>query len=160
MRGSLVGVDMVRHAMSAESGIEWRATPKTAVVALAASNNARPHLRWDGFALGGACVMAWLGDGAEVEGTIAYAAEGNLGFLGDGAGAAVNRNVLLAGGRLWATGASTTNRVDGNLLCLGGEPAGFAELATRTNWDGAGVDPADPTVDIDGTIGGRFRCGE
>jgi WD40-like Beta Propeller Repeat len=111
-------------------------------------------------ALGGACVMVWLGDGAEVEGTIAYAAEGNLGFLGDGAGAAVNRNVLLAGGRLWATGASTTNRVDGNLLCLGGEPAGFAELATRTNWDGAGVDPADPTVDIDGTIGGRFRCGE
>jgi AAA ATPase domain len=72
--------------------------------------------------------------------------------------------VLLSGepgigkSRLWATGASTTNRVDGNLLCLGGEPAGFADLATRTNWDGAGVDPADPTADIDGTIGGRFRC--
>jgi hypothetical protein len=111
-------------------------------------------------ALGAACVMAWLSDGAEVEGTIAYAAEGNLGFLGDGVGATVDRNVLLASGRLWATGASTTNRVDGNVLCLGGAPAGFAELATATNWDGAGVDPADPTIDFDGTIGGAFRCGE
>jgi hypothetical protein len=111
-------------------------------------------------AFGEACVMAWLGDGAQVKGTIAYAAEGNLGFLGDGAGATVDGNVLLGGGRLWATGASTTNRVDGNLLCLGGEPAGFAALVTATNWDGAGVDPADPTVDVDGTIGGRFRCGE
>jgi hypothetical protein len=111
-------------------------------------------------AFGEACVMAWLSDGAEVEGTIAYAAEGNLGFLGDGAGATVDQNVLLARGRLWATGASTTNRVDGNLLCLGGAPAGFAELATATNWDGAGADPSDPTVDVDGMIGGRFGCGE
>jgi hypothetical protein len=109
---------------------------------------------------GEACVMAWLGDGAEVEGTIAYAADGNLGFLGEGAGATVDGNVLLASGRLWATGASTTNRVDGNLLCTAGEPAGFAELTTATNWDGAGVAPGDPTIDIDGTIGGRFRCGE
>lgn len=111
-------------------------------------------------AFGEACVMAWLGDGAQVKGTIAYAAEGNLGFLGERAGTTVDGNVLLGGGRLWATGASTTNRVDGNLLCRGGEPAGFAALATATNWDGAGADPADPTVDVDGTIGGRFRCGE
>ena len=111
-------------------------------------------------ASGEACVMSWLGDGAQVEGTIAYAAEGNLGFLGERAGATVDGNVLLGGGLLWATGASTTNRVDGNLLCLGGEPAGFAALATATNWDGAGVDPVDATVDVDGTIGGRYRCGE
>jgi hypothetical protein len=112
------------------------------------------------FAFGEACVMAWLGDGAQVEGTIAYAADGNLGFLGESSGATARGNVLLGGGRLWATGASSTNRVEGNLLCLGGEPAGFAALATATNWDGAGVDPGDPTVDMDGTIGGRFRCGD
>jgi hypothetical protein len=108
--------------------------------------------------LGGACVMAWLGDHADVEGSIVFGSEGNLGFLGEGAGATVHGNVLLRSGLLWATGSSVTNRVDGSLLCTGGGPAGFPDLATVTNWDGAGVDPADPTVDVDGTIGGRFQC--
>jgi hypothetical protein len=43
------------------------------------------------------------------------------------------------------------------VLCTGGGPAGLPHLATVTNWDGAGVGH-DPTVDVDGTIGGRFQC--
>jgi hypothetical protein len=108
--------------------------------------------------LGEACVMAWLGDHARVRGAIDFGSAGNLGFLGDAAGAAVRGSVLLRNGLLWATGRSTTNRVGGWLLCTGGRPAGFPELATATNWDGAGLDPTDPTVDVDGSIRGRFRC--
>jgi hypothetical protein len=93
-----------------------------------------------------------------VEGSIVFGSEGNFGFLGEGAGATVHGNVLLRSGLLWATGSSVTNRVDRSLLCTGGRPAGFPDLATATNWDGAGVDPADPTVDVDGTIGGRYQC--
>jgi WD40-like Beta Propeller Repeat len=109
-------------------------------------------------AAGEACVMVWLGDRALVTRDIAYEAEGNLGFLGNGDGAVVRGNVYLGGGFLWATGTSTTNRIDGKLSCRGGHPVGSADLATATNWDGAGLDPADRTIDIDGTIGGRFRC--
>jgi hypothetical protein len=109
-------------------------------------------------ARGEACVMVWLGDGGVVNGDIAYKADGNLGFLGNVAGAVVRGNVFLGSGFLWATGTSTTNRIDGTLACRGGRPVGSADLATATNWDGAGLEPADRTVDIDGTIGGRYRC--
>ncbi|MGH3043026.1 MAG: hypothetical protein ACRDNG_15055 [Gaiellaceae bacterium] len=89
---------------------------------------------------------------------IHYKAEGNLGFLGDATGAVVRGDVALESGFLWATGISTTNRVDGKVTCRGGRPVGSADLATATNWDGAGVEPGDRTVDVDGTIGGRYRC--
>jgi WD40-like Beta Propeller Repeat len=109
-------------------------------------------------ATGDACVMVWLGDGGIVRGEIRYKAEGNLGFLGDAIGSVVRGDVALKSGFLWATGISTTNRVDGNLTCRGGRPVGAADLATATNWDGAGLEPGDRAVDFDGTIGGRYRC--
>jgi hypothetical protein len=115
-------------------------------------------IKGDVRAAGQECVMVWLGDDAVVKGKIAYGADGNLGFLGNDTGARVGGNVFLDGGFLWATGNSNTNRVDGNLKCRGGQPVGFAELATATNWDGAGLDPGDRTVDVDGTVGGRYRC--
>jgi hypothetical protein len=107
-------------------------------------------------AAGKQCVMVWLFDRGIVKGGINYRAAGNLGFLGDHRGARVRGNVLLKSGLLWATGASTTNHVDGNLTCDGGRPAGLARLATQTNWDGAGRDEKDESVDVDGSIGGRY----
>jgi hypothetical protein len=115
-------------------------------------------IKGDITATGDACVMVWLGDGGIVGGDIRYKAEGNLGFLGDATGSVVRGDVALKSGFLWATGISTTNRVDGNLTCRGGRPVGSADLATATNWDGAGLEPGDRTADVDGTIGGRYRC--
>jgi hypothetical protein len=114
--------------------------------------------RIDGYvrAAGRHCVMVWLFDRGLVKGGIIYRAAGNLGFLGDYRGARVRGNVLLKSGLLWATGASTTNSIDGNLTCDGGHPAGLARLATQTNWDGAGRDEKDETVDVDGSIGGSY----
>jgi hypothetical protein len=107
-------------------------------------------------AAGKQCVMVWLFDRAVVKGEIVYEAAGNLGFLGDRTGARIRGNVLLKKGQLWATGTSTTNRINGNLACDGGRPAGSARLATRTNWDGAGRDEKDEAVDVDGSTGGRY----
>jgi hypothetical protein len=107
-------------------------------------------------AVGKPCVMVWLFDRGLVKGGIVYRAAGNLGFLGDHRGASVRGSVLLKGGLLWATGASTTNHIGGNLVCDGGHPAGLAQLATQTNWDGAGRDENDESVDVDGSIGGRY----
>jgi hypothetical protein len=114
--------------------------------------------RIDGYirAAGRECVMVWLYDRGLVRGGIIYSAAGNLGFLGDHRGARVRGNVVLKKGLLWATGASRTNRIDGNLICDGGRPAGLARLATRTNWDGAGRDGKDETVDVDGSTGGGY----
>jgi len=66
----------------------------------------------------------WLSDAASVGGDVVYGAEGNLGFLGNGPGATVWGDVLLRSGLLWATGASTTNRIEGSLVCRGGLPVG------------------------------------
>jgi hypothetical protein len=112
----------------------------------------------DGYvrAAGKACVMVWLFDRGLVKGGIVYRAAGNLGFLGDHRGARVRGSLLLEHGLLWATGASTTNRIDGNLTCDGGHPAGLARLASPTNWDGAGRDERDETVDVDGSVAGRY----
>lgn len=107
-------------------------------------------------AAGKRCVMVWLFDGGVVDGGIVYAAAGNLGFLGDRGGARVDGDVLLENGYLWATGASTTNRIDGKLACDGGRPAGPAWLATPTNWDGAGSDEKDTSVDTDGSTGAGY----
>jgi hypothetical protein len=107
-------------------------------------------------AAGKQCVMVWLFDRGLVKGGIVYRAAGNLGFLGDHRGARVRGNVLVKSGLLWATGASTTNRIDGTLTCDGGHPSGLPRLATPTNWDGAGRDEKDETVDVDGSIGGRY----
>jgi hypothetical protein len=107
-------------------------------------------------AAGRHCVMVWLFDRGLVKGGIIYRAAGNLGFLGDYRGTRIRGNVLLESGLLWATGASTTNSIDGNLACDGGHPAGLARLATQTNWDGAGRDEKDETVDVDGRIGGSY----
>jgi hypothetical protein len=119
--------------------------------------------RVDGWvrAAGRRCVMVWLFDRGLVRGGIIYRAAGNLGFLGDYRGARVRGNVLLKSGLLWATGTSTTNHIDGSLTCDGGRPAGLARLATQTNWDGAGRDEKDESVDVDGSIGGRYAgCDE
>jgi kynurenine formamidase len=73
------------------------------------------------------CVMVWLFDGGAVKGGIRYQAVGNRGgFLGDHRSARVDR------------------------------PAGLARLATRTNWDGAGRDEGDETVDLEGSTGGSY----
>lgn len=106
-------------------------------------------------AAGNECVMVWLFDRALVQGSIIYTAAGNLGFLGDRRGARVRGNVLLKKGLLWAIGGSARNRIDGNLVCDGGRPV-EPGLATRTNWDGVGRDEKDETVDVDGSIGGRY----
>jgi hypothetical protein len=130
-----------------------RCTTGAQYVALALKGG---RIEGDVSAAGKRCVMVWLFDGAVVRGNITYKAAGNLGFLGDGLGARVRGDVLLDRGNLWATGTSATNRVDGDLVCGGGRPAGFARLATRTNWDGAGRNEKDKTVDVDGTTGGRY----
>jgi hypothetical protein len=102
-------------------------------------------------ALGGTCVMVFLRDGAIVGGDVIYQADGNLGFLGRSVGASVQGSVLLEGGLLWATGRSETNRIEGDLLCRGGEPKRGVGSGSVTNWDGA-------QDDLDGTIGGSFDC--
>jgi hypothetical protein len=96
------------------------------------------------------CVMVWLRDDAHVGGDIVYGARGNLGFLGDETGATVEGDVIVFSGLLWATGASTTNRIEGNLVCEGAEPVGGAGEGSATDWDGMGDGP-------DGTIGGTYR---
>jgi hypothetical protein len=102
-------------------------------------------------ALGGACVMVFLEDGARVEGNIVYRADGNLGFLGDGEGAWVGGSLLLQGGRLWAHGASTTNRIGGDLMCDGGTPRKGLGSGSETNWDGW-------HDDVDGELGGSYTA--
>jgi hypothetical protein len=111
---------------------------------------------------GGRCAMVWLRDGSVVDGNVIYRAAGNLGFLDvpgalEHPGATVRGNVILKGGRLWATGSATTNRIDGNLICNGGAPRGpegadpiNGQLGsgTETDWDGA--------ADVDGTLGGQY----
>jgi hypothetical protein len=132
---------------------ERRCAKATRYVALAVKGG---RIDGDVRAAGRQCVMVWLFDRGLVKGGIIYRAAGNLGFLGDYRGARVRGNVLLRSGLLWATGASTTNSIDGNLTCAGGHPAGLARLATKTNWDGAGRDEKDETVDVDGSIGGSY----
>jgi hypothetical protein len=101
-------------------------------------------------ALGGACVMVFLEDGARVAGDVVYQASGNLGFLGNADGAWVGGSVLLQGGRLWAHGDSTTNRIDGDLVCDGGQPKGGLGSGSEANWDGF-------QNDIDGSLGGTYQ---
>lgn len=108
---------------------------------------------------GGRCAMAWLREGADVGGNVIYRAGGNLGFLdapgvAQHEGSTVHGNVILKGGLLWATSSSTTNRVDGHIICNGGLPRGESGLGetgsgSRTDWDGY-------EGDVDGTIGGRY----
>jgi len=102
-------------------------------------------------ALGGACVMVFLEDGARVAGDVVYRAGGNLGFLGDAEGAWVGGSLLLEGGRLWAHGASTTNRIDGDLVCDGGTPRQGLGSGSETDWDGW-------HDDVDGELGGSYTA--
>lgn len=94
--------------------------------------------------------MVFLEDGARVAGDVIYQAGGNLGFLGEAQGAWVGGSVHLKGGRLWAHGASTTNRVDGDLVCEGGWPKEGPGSASEVDWDGF-------QDDVDGTLGGTHR---
>ena len=96
----------------------------------------------------GACTMIWLFDGAHVQGNVIHRASGNVGFLGNGAGARVDGNVLVNDGGLFASRASTSNSVGGHIICNGGSPA-FGP-GTASDWDGDG--------DTDGTIGKHYRC--
>jgi len=105
----------------------------------------------DMVAIGGACVMVFLEDGARVGGNVVYRADGNLGFLGDEEGAWVEGSLLLEGGRLWAHGASTTNRIDGDLMCDGGRPRQGLGSGSETNWDGW-------HDDVDGELGGSYTA--
>ncbi|MGH2656948.1 MAG: hypothetical protein ACRDIZ_09700 [Actinomycetota bacterium] len=112
---------------------------------------------------GNQCAMVWLRDGtwiggndpSTVRGNVIIGAPGNLGFLGNGEGALVKGNAILQapGSGLFATGASTTNRVDRNLMCQGGAPAGGSGSGSKTDWDGL-EGPGD--LGPDGTIGGRY----
>jgi hypothetical protein len=114
-------------------------------------------------AQGGRCAMVWLREGAEVGGNVIYSAQGNLGFLdapdfAEHIGSTVHGNVILRGGLLWATSTATDNRVDGHIICNGGAPrgpSGTGELGSgsATDWDGF-------ESDVDGTIGGRYLCGQ
>jgi hypothetical protein len=97
------------------------------------------------------CVMVWLRDDAHIGGDIVYGARGNLGFLGDGTGATVEGTVTVLGGLLWATGDSRTNRIGGDLTCVGAEPVGGAGAGSADDWDGMG-DGSDGTVE--GTYSG------
>jgi hypothetical protein len=99
---------------------------------------------------GGACVMVFLEDGAKVEGDVVFRATGNLGFLGDTEGAWIGGDLLLEAGRLWAHGASTTNRIDGDVVCDGGTPRQGLGSGSETNWDGW-------HDDVDGKLGGSYR---
>lgn len=102
-------------------------------------------------ALGGDCVMVFLDDGARVGGDVVYRADGNLGFLGNAQGAWVGGSLLLEGGRLWAHGASSTNRIEGDLVCDGGKPRQGLGSGSETNWDGW-------HDDVDGELGGSYRA--
>jgi hypothetical protein len=97
------------------------------------------------------CVMVWVRDGSRVEGNIDYQARGNLGFLGNEEGATVTGDVRAGSGTLFATGASTTNHIGGDLLCDEALPVGGAGSGSSTDWDGT-------DDDADGTIVGVYRC--
>lgn len=101
-------------------------------------------------ALGSACVMVFLEDGARVGGDVIYRAAGNLGFLGKAQGAWVGGSVVLEGGHLWAHGGSTSNRIDGDLVCEGGQPKQGLGSGNEANWDGF-------QDDVDGTLGGTYH---
>lgn len=118
---------------------------------LTAINVVGGTIEGDIHAEGRRCVMVWLRDGSRVEGNIDYRAHGNLGFLGNEDGAAVTGSVRAANGTLFATGASTTNHVGGDLLCDEALPAGGAGTGSPTDWDGT-------DDDADGTIVGAYRC--
>lgn len=102
-------------------------------------------------ALGGTCVMVFLEDAARVGGDVVYRADGNLGFLGEAEGARIEGSLLLKGGRLWAHGSSTTNRIDGDLVCGGGVPRQGLGSGSETNWDGW-------HDDVDGKLGGSYTA--
>lgn len=119
--------------------------------AITAADIRRGTVEGDIVALGGACVMVFLEDGARVAGDVVYRANGNLGFLGDADGAWVGGSLLLRGGRLWAHGLSTTNRVDGDLVCDGGMPREGLGSGSATNWDGW-------HDDVDGELGGSYTA--
>jgi hypothetical protein len=112
---------------------------------------------------GNQCAMVWLRDGtwvggggaSTVGGNVIIGAPGNLGFLGNGQGALVEGNAILQapGSGLFATGASNTNRVDRNLICQGGAPAGGSGSGSQTDWDGL-EGPGD--LGADGTIGRNY----
>ena len=102
--------------------------------------------------LGGEII--WLRDGARVDGNVSHGCLGNIGFLGNNAGAMVEDNVLVKAGQLWASGASTSNRVDGNIICLGGGPAFVGDgVGSAANWNGGSTGGI-----LDGTIGGHYKC--
>jgi len=117
--------------------------------AITAADVRRGTVEGDIVALGGGCVMVFLEDGARVTGDVIYRANGNLGFLGDVVGAWVEGSLRLEGGRLWAHGDSTTNRIDGDLVCDGGMPRQGLGSGSATNWDGW-------HDDIDGELGGSY----
>ncbi len=114
---------------------------------------------------GKGCAMVWLQDGSwrdgtrpsMVQGDVVIEAPGNLGFLGSDAGAIVEGDAILraSGSELFAAGASNENRVEGELVCEAGAPAGGAGTGTDSNWDGL-EDPEDPGPD--GTVLGGYRC--
>jgi hypothetical protein len=118
---------------------------------LTAINVVGGTIEGDIHAEGRRCVMVWLRDGALVEGNIDYRARGNLGFLGNEDGATVTGDVRAGNGTLFATGASTTNHVGGDLLCDEALPVGGAGSGSSTDWDGT-------DDDADGTIVGVYRC--
>jgi hypothetical protein len=128
---------------------ETLAADYTACDALTAINVVGGRIEGNVRAAGGPCAMVWLRDGAEVAGDVIFQAGGNLGFLGDAAGATVHGNVLLGDGFLWSTGASPTNRVDGNVICNGGEPASGVGTGDASDWDGL-------DGDVDGMIRGHY----
>lgn len=119
--------------------------------AITAADIRRGTVEGDIVAFGGACVMVFLEDGARVAGDVVYRANGNLGFLGDAGGAWVGGSLLLEGGRLWAHGASTTNRIEGDLVCDGGMPRQGLRSGSETNWDGW-------HGDVDGELGGSYTA--
>ncbi len=110
---------------------------------------------------GGKCVMIWLRDGATVEGNVIHDSLGNLGFLGsdtsEDGGATVKGNVIVKAGHLWAKGDSTTNRVDGHIICDGGEPR-FPATASVTDWDGDNGQTGGDSGFDDGEIGKKYKC--
>lgn len=108
-------------------------------------------IRGNVLASGRECVMVFLEDGARVDGDVVYRARGNLGFLGDHVGAVVGGDVRLMGGHLWAHGESATNRIEGDLVCQGGQPKEGPGSGSASNWDGF-------QGDVDGTVGGTFGC--
>jgi hypothetical protein len=91
----------------------------------------------------------WLRDASTVVGDIVYRARGNLGFLAEAEGAQVHGDVLLGAGLLWANGASTTNRIHGDLTCHGGRPKNGS--GSGSDWDGL-------DGDIDGSLDGAYSC--